>query len=165
MLTSGIQIGAILHYDGASDSEPASTGVTLKTTCADEQGLTPWVKNMVPSEPLLKGIKEISLDYKVDAVQNNLFRWLINGSDMQVDWAKPSIEYALNGQSNDLPKSNIFTMPKANEVRPIHPLSPPLSPYRYSLLTSNSGHTGGSKLPVSSSRPTQYISTATTSTS
>ncbi|KAF2808429.1 uncharacterized protein BDZ99DRAFT_464310, partial [Mytilinidion resinicola] len=114
MLSSGIQIGAILHYDGASSAEPTTTGVTLKTSCADETGLTPWVKNTVPSEPLLSSIKEISLDFNQDATQDNLFRWLINGSDMEVNWGKPTLEYVLSGNTDNNPKSNIFAMPNAN---------------------------------------------------
>lgn len=42
ILSSNIQVGAIFHYDGASDAEPTTAGATLKTSYVDETTLTPW---------------------------------------------------------------------------------------------------------------------------
>ncbi|OCK85973.1 multicopper oxidase [Lepidopterella palustris CBS 459.81] len=114
MTNSTIQIGAILHYDEAVDAEPTSTGVILKTTCDDETNLVPYVAIDVPSAPLLSTLKEISLDLSGKDAQNNLVRWLINGSAMEVNWEKPILQYALDGDTNYPPNSNIFEMPTAN---------------------------------------------------
>lgn len=114
ILASGVQVGAIFHYGGASDAEPTTSGVALKTTCADETNLTPWVSNTVPSAPLQSTLKEFALDFHIDSSQNNLFRWLVNGSDMKVNWGKPTLQYILDSDTAYANKSNVFEMSVAN---------------------------------------------------
>jgi FtsP/CotA-like multicopper oxidase with cupredoxin domain len=90
----GVQIGAVLHYSGASDANPASTtSVAMRTGCADEStsNLVPFVPNQVPSSVVGQAGK-IDLNHFQDPKKNNLFRWLLDGTPHIVNWNDPTLE-------------------------------------------------------------------------
>ncbi|KAH8727668.1 laccase-1 precursor [Phaeosphaeriaceae sp. PMI808] len=108
----GVQIGAVLHYEGASDANPTSTtDVTMRTTCADEstQSLVPFVPNQVPTN-IVGNAGRMNLSHFSDPTRNNLFRWLIDGSPHIVDWNNPTLETILAGSQNFGPTANVKSM-------------------------------------------------------
>ena len=126
MTKTGIQLGAILHYDSVDDGTPDSTGVTLQTHCDDETGLVPFVNNTVPTS-VVPSAKKLDVNNKTYKEDNNLFRWTIDGSEQIVNWSQPSLETALNGVSSYGEHSNVYEMSTANQVSNSPPLSPPHS--------------------------------------
>jgi len=107
--TSGVTIGAILHYKDAGDGNPESkTNVTMRTTCVDETNLVPYVPNQVPSSIVSKAGK-LDLNHFQDP-NTNLFRWLIDGSPMIVDFNDPTLETVLAGSQDFYNNSNVKEM-------------------------------------------------------
>ncbi|KAH7080372.1 Cupredoxin [Paraphoma chrysanthemicola] len=104
----GVTIGAILHYDGASNGNPTSSGVTMRTTCQDEStsNLVPFVPNQVPSDIVGRAGK-MDLNHFQDPAQSNLFRWLLDGTPHIVNWNDPSLETILTGSQDFGPNSNV----------------------------------------------------------
>ncbi|XTI88361.1 hypothetical protein V2W45_1343172 [Cenococcum geophilum] len=99
ILSSNIQVGAIFHYDGASDAEPTTAGATLKTSYVDETTLTPW--SPTPSHrPLSRApLRKLLLTSTSIPPRTTSS----NGLSM----------YALGGDTAYANKSNIFEMPEA----------------------------------------------------
>ncbi|KAF2746542.1 multicopper oxidase [Sporormia fimetaria CBS 119925] len=106
IIQSGIPMGAILHYEGAPDTEPTSTGVTMRTHCNDETGLVPFVPNTVPSSIVAQD--ELSLNHKQDATTDQLFRWTIDGSTHIVNWTQPTLKSALENREDYGNNSNVY---------------------------------------------------------
>ncbi|KAJ9648054.1 laccase, multicopper oxidase, benzenediol:oxygen oxidorectuctase [Coniosporium tulheliwenetii] len=103
-------IGGIISYTGAPAGLPTSTGVTLGTGCGDES-VTPYVANVVPKDPFVATLKQISLDFLRSEATGNLVTWPINGSAMRVDWDKPTLQYVMDGNT-DYPRAhNVIEMP------------------------------------------------------
>jgi len=113
IFNSGRQVGAILHYDGADNSNPTTTGETLLTHCDDETGLVPFVPNTVPSNIVPNSGR---LDVGFFTGEANLFRWTINGSTHIVDWQHPILEKVLAGNTNYGPNSNVYEMQTKDQV-------------------------------------------------
>jgi FtsP/CotA-like multicopper oxidase with cupredoxin domain len=105
-------IGAILHYKNATDANPTSTGVTLKTTCQDEStaNLIPFVPNQVPAS-VIGSAGHLNLDDDpTNRTINKPFRWLIDGTPHIVDWNNPTLETILAGSQEFGPNSNVHSM-------------------------------------------------------
>ncbi|KAF2472226.1 uncharacterized protein BDR25DRAFT_284795 [Lindgomyces ingoldianus] len=109
ILSSNIQLGAILHYSGAPDAEPTTSGVTLKTDCDDETTLTPFVPNTVPTS-VVPSAGELDLNHNIDAAQNNLFTWTIDGTTQIVNWNQPTLKTILNAGNDFGNNSNVHEM-------------------------------------------------------
>lgn len=112
VLTTGLQLGAVLSYTGADASkDPTTTGVALRTACVDEDrfSLVPFVPNTVPSSAVGTAGK---IDLKLQS--GNVVRWLLDGTPMIVDWNNPTLETALAGKSDFYPNNNIHEMPSSN---------------------------------------------------
>jgi FtsP/CotA-like multicopper oxidase with cupredoxin domain len=108
----GIPLGAVLHYNGASDANPTSnTNVAMRTTCVDEStsNLVPFVPNQVPTS-VVGQAEEIDLNYFQDATKNNLFRWTLDGTSHIVDWNNPTLETILAGSKDFGANSNVHSM-------------------------------------------------------
>jgi hypothetical protein len=91
ILTKGVQVGAVLHYDGADDKDPNSTTtVTMSTACQDEatSSLVPFVPNQVPTD-IVSSAGKIDLKSSQNST-TKLFRWLIDGNPHIVDWNNPT---------------------------------------------------------------------------
>ncbi|KAJ4380695.1 laccase, multicopper oxidase, benzenediol:oxygen oxidorectuctase [Didymella sp. IMI 355093] len=111
ILNTGIQLGAIVSYTGASSNNPTTTGVALRTACVDEDrfSLVPFVPNTVPSSAV--GTAE-KIDLTLQA--GNVVRWHLDGTPLIVDWNNPTLETVLAGKSDFYPNNNIHEMPNSN---------------------------------------------------
>jgi FtsP/CotA-like multicopper oxidase with cupredoxin domain len=111
ILQSDIQLGAILSYSGAADKNPTTTGVTLRTTCVDEDRtkIIPFVSNTVPSSAVGSANK---IDLKLGT--GNVVRWLLDGTPMIVDWNNPTLETTLAGSSDYYENNNIRELSTSN---------------------------------------------------
>jgi hypothetical protein len=168
IIDSGIPMGAILHYDEADDSEPDSTGVTMRTGCDDETTLVPFVPNTVPSTIVAQD--ELALNHVQDASTDNLFRWTIDGTPQIVNWNQPSLKIALDNGQDYGNNSNIHEIKTKDDVSICQLLSLITCYYDHVLLRSRanisySGICGTFKHELLSPCLILFISTATISTS
>lgn len=109
IFAAGVPVGAILHYDGADNNNPTSSGVTLATNCDDETTLTPFVPNTVPAS-VVPEASRLDIGFFTRPEENNLFRWTVNGSTHVVNWQKPILQQALEGDTNYGPNANLYEM-------------------------------------------------------
>lgn len=168
ILTSGIQLGAILSYAGASSGNPTSTGVTMRTACVDEKtsDLIPWVPNTVPSSVVGQAGK-LDLGFSQAAAPSNLVRWLIDGTPMIVDWNNPTLETTLAGSSNFYTNANIHEMSTSNwylwwiqstaAVRLPHPIH--LHGHDFYIVGEGSGTWDGTTTGLKLENPTRRDTT------
>lgn len=103
---------AIVRYAGAPDAQPTTQGVLpadAQTDCMDLQDLTPVVARTAPVDEFIStysnaNILPVMLDTTGGTDGVPLFRWRINGTQIDVDWGHPSAEYIMDGQT--VPQSN-----------------------------------------------------------
>lgn len=119
IIQSGIQLGAILRYEGASNAEPTSTGETMRTHCLDETSLVPFVPNNVP--PSIVAQDELALNHVQDATTDQLFRWTIDGTPQIVNWTQPSLKTALENGNDFGNNSNIYEIQTRDNVSSLAP--------------------------------------------
>lgn len=114
-VATGIQMGAILSYSGASSGNPTSTGVAMRTACVDEStsNLVPFVPNTVPSS-VVGSAGRLDLNLNQAGAPTNLVRWLLDGTPMIVDWNNPTLETTLAGSSDYYANANIHEMPTSD---------------------------------------------------
>jgi FtsP/CotA-like multicopper oxidase with cupredoxin domain len=116
MLSTGKTLGAILHYENATDANPTTTGVTMKTACEDElsSNLVPFVPNSVPKD-IIGSSTQGTLDLKSQLPNGTKpFRWLIDSTPHIVDWNNPTLETILAGSQNFGANANVHSMQTVN---------------------------------------------------
>ncbi|KAF2131518.1 multicopper oxidase [Dothidotthia symphoricarpi CBS 119687] len=162
--TAGVQLGAILHYSDAPDTQPTSTGVTLRTACVEEstKNLVPFVPNEVPAS-VVGTADQLTVNNFQDPNKDNLFRWLIDGTPHVVDWNNPSLETVLAGSTNFGNNSNVHEMPSSGwylwwiqstaSIALPHPIH--LHGHDFYIVGSGSGTWDGTTAGLTLSNPTR----------
>lgn len=89
-------ITAIIRYDNGSTADPASTSTVIaSTSCGDEP-----LESIVPHLALDVGTIASEADELVGfAVAGTAFQWTINSSSLVLDWAAPTINKIVSGDS------------------------------------------------------------------
>lgn len=140
----------------------------MRDTCNDEltSSLIPFVPNTVPSS-VLNSAGRMNLDNFQDPAQNNLFRWLIDGTPHIVDWNNPTLETVLAGSTSFPPNSNIHEMPtdgwylwwiqSTASVRLGHPIH--LHGHDFYVLGSGTGVWDGTTNGLTLNNPTRRDTT------
>ncbi|KZM18436.1 laccase, multicopper oxidase, benzenediol:oxygen oxidorectuctase [Ascochyta rabiei] len=167
MIASGVQMGAIVSYSGASSGNPTSTGVAMRTACVDEKtsDLVPFVPNTVPSSVVgSAGKLEIGFSQAAPA---NLVRWLIDGTPMIVDWNNPTLETTLAGSDKFYANANIHEMSTSNwylwwiqstaAIQLPHPIH--LHGHDFYIVGEGSGTWDGSTTGLTLNNPTRRDTT------
>jgi FtsP/CotA-like multicopper oxidase with cupredoxin domain len=166
ILGKGVQVGAILHYVNATDANPTSTtNVTMKTACSDEStsNLVPFVPNQVPRD-IVSSAGKLSLNIFTDPTENNLVRWLIDGTPLIVNWDKPTLQTALGGSQQFGNNSNVYSMQEKNKwylwwiqsttaIALSHPIH--LHGHDFYILGSGTGTWDGSTTGLNFDNPTR----------
>jgi FtsP/CotA-like multicopper oxidase with cupredoxin domain len=164
MTGSGVQLGAVLQYQGAPNANPTSTTtVVMRTTCDDEASskLIPFVPNSVPTSVVgTSGKMEVN---HFQDPNTSLFRWLIDGSPHIVDWNEPSLKTVLDGGVDFGPNSNIKEMPgdgwylwwiqSTAQIRLPHPIH--LHGHDFYILGSGIGTWDGTTTGLNFENPTR----------
>jgi hypothetical protein len=114
ILEKPLQLGAILHYEGADNAEPTTTGVEMRNDCIDETNLVPFVPNTVPSS--IVPTEELAITSKQDNSTDNLFRWFIDDSTHVVNWSQPSLKTTLENGVDYGNNSNIYEIETKDNV-------------------------------------------------
>lgn len=112
-------IRSIFSYQGAPDRNPSSSGITLPTGCYDEQ-VSPSIGRTVPSASALG---DLQVGFVVDPTRNNLVQWTVNTSALNVDWTKPTLKHAIDGDLNFNRSANVYTLDTAADTVSVMPPS------------------------------------------
>lgn len=108
---------AVFHYDGASTGNPTNKGSAVTAGCADETGMKPVVPRQVSQAQFTGANKKFGVSVSTPTVPGlgQVFRWIVNNTDIDIDWSHPILEYVMNGTTNYPPKANIIEAPQANQ--------------------------------------------------
>lgn len=101
-------IKSIIRYEGAPNSDPTTINTIAKSSACHDEAVTPYVANQVPQSEFDEAVKHFTMDFNVSTVNGPLVQWLINGSDMRVDWSKPTINYVQEGNYSFEQEMNVF---------------------------------------------------------
>ncbi|KZL76688.1 multicopper oxidase, partial [Colletotrichum tofieldiae] len=107
---------SVFFYDGAPDRLPVDKGTPpANLGCADTTGFTPILPRTAPKAEFdpKKKILDIVLD-QPEINGNKVFRWKVNGNDIDVQWDKPTLEYIAEGNTSWPQRANIIELPEAD---------------------------------------------------
>ncbi|KAI9694661.1 MAG: hypothetical protein M1822_000277 [Bathelium mastoideum] len=108
-------VKAILSYEGANDADPTTAGPTPPSGCFD-MSVTPYVSNTVPQDQFASAMQYLSMDFNVSqSVTGPLVQWWINGSGIDVDWSRPTLQYVIDGDTNYDDLMNVFEIEGVNK--------------------------------------------------
>ena len=104
-------IRGIIHY-GSSTGTPSTTPYDYIDDCEDLSfsSLVPHVRKTVPSAHLYEEKEIIGI-----ATPNNLFRWTVNSSTLQVQWGDPTVLQIANNDTTFDTNQNLIRLDEANE--------------------------------------------------
>lgn len=105
-------IKGIVYY-GDSASTPTTTGYSYTDSCDDEDlsDLVPYLSQSAASSPYYDSSEPVTLGTNSD----NLFRWKLNGTSMQVYWDNPTLLQIYNNDTTFTNYSGVVELPEANE--------------------------------------------------
>jgi FtsP/CotA-like multicopper oxidase with cupredoxin domain len=91
--------GSIFRYAGSSNGDPKSSASAMGSGCTQETNIVPYfaIDPAAPKNPPQE--LDISLDVGKTAL------WKVNGSSMDIDWSKPTLQYIQAG-TYSLPASD-----------------------------------------------------------
>jgi FtsP/CotA-like multicopper oxidase with cupredoxin domain len=105
---------AIFHYDTAGNGNPTNKGTPIVANCEGETGFAPIVTRTVPASGFTPSPISVALSFPTVDFRGQVFRWLVNNVDIEIDWDHPILEYVANGSTSYPPKANIIQVPQAN---------------------------------------------------
>ncbi|KAK2043561.1 multicopper oxidase [Colletotrichum somersetense] len=147
-LTKNPYPASVFFYDGAPDRLPVDKGTPpANLGCADTTGFTPVLPRTAPKDEFdpKKQILDVNLEQPTIG-NDKVFRWTVNGHDIDVQWDKPTLEYVAQGNSSWPTRANIIEIPEAsawtwwviqNEFLLPHPIH--LHGHDFLLLGTGSG--------------------------
>jgi FtsP/CotA-like multicopper oxidase with cupredoxin domain len=130
---------AIFSYEGAPNALPATVGPTPPDSlCADTVNYTPVVTRTAPIASFTPTSNNLDVTFVVnDAISQ--VNWEVNGSAIDVQWDKPTLEYVLEGNTSYPRSENVVSVPNSNAVGPSRYLC------KQGLTVQCSGVSGSSK--------------------
>ncbi|WQF88923.1 Putative multicopper oxidase, second cupredoxin domain, multicopper oxidase, copper-binding protein [Colletotrichum destructivum] len=153
---------AVFFYDGAPDRLPVDQGTPpAGLGCADSTGFTPVLARTAPKAEFdaKKQVLDVALG-QPEINGNKVFRWTVNGSDMDVQWDKPTLEYIAEGNTSWPRRANIIEIPEADawtwwiieNASPVpHPIH--LHGHDFLLLGTGAGSFAGAGAPLNFENP------------
>lgn len=105
---------SIFSYEGHTTETPISSGSSYTQRCIDEQGIKPYWNSYIPTGEIAKNLTPLDtwLNQTMGSDGTLTLYWNVNGSSLNADWSKPTLDYVKNNQLNTIPKrANIITLP------------------------------------------------------
>ncbi|KAK2053617.1 multicopper oxidase [Colletotrichum caudatum] len=147
-LTKNPYPASVFFYDGAPDRLPVDKGTPpANLGCADTTGFTPVLPRTAPKDEFDPKKQVLDVNLEQPTIGNDkVFRWTVNGHDIDVQWDKPTLEYVAQGNSSWPTRANIIEIPQAsvwtwwviqNEFLLPHPIH--LHGHDFLLLGTGSG--------------------------
>lgn len=110
---SYINGSAIFRYETAPTTDPSTkTTVPKPSNCNDETQLVPWSQfaTTVPSTEFISQAQHLSVDNGNGVATNhqNVVKWGVNTSAIDVDWDTPILSHVRDGDSNYKSTDNLL---------------------------------------------------------
>ena len=143
---------SIFSYEGHETETPISTGSAYTQRCIDEQGLQPYWNSYVPTGQVADNMTPLDtwLNQTRGADGTLTLYWNVNGSSLNADWNKPTLDWVKNNQLDNFPpRANMIELPSSGQwvywvirsvpgnpynVQVPHPIRK-FSPFDFSKLT------------------------------
>lgn len=111
-------IKSIFSYTGATSGNPNTTGTAYTQSCTDETQLVPYVQKNVPSNQFIPQAEALDVVFTRALASNgqNVVQWMVNGSIIDVDWEKPTLQYVIDGNTSYPTDLNLIDISQANVV-------------------------------------------------
>lgn len=108
---SSNNIKGIIYY-GNSTSTPTTSGYTYTDNCDDEDSsnLVPVLSKTVSSSYTWNKSEPVSIGFN----DENLFRWKMNGTSMQVEWSNPTLLQVWNNETSFTNTSGVVQLDEPN---------------------------------------------------
>ncbi|TPX16356.1 uncharacterized protein E0L32_004005 [Thyridium curvatum] len=105
---------AIVHYDGAPNTNPTNRGTPITAGCADETGFVPVIDHSIPPSQFNPNSFAVQFTTPTVDFRGPVFRWLVRNVDIDVDWSHPILEYVDRNNNSYPPKANVVEVSQAN---------------------------------------------------
>jgi FtsP/CotA-like multicopper oxidase with cupredoxin domain len=102
---------AVFRYNGQSTALPTNKGTPVVANCLGEKGLVPWVPRVVDKSLFAPTTLPLDVSTPVVPVLGTVFRWLVKGVDISIDWGKPVLQYVMEGNTSYPVGANIIDVP------------------------------------------------------
>lgn len=161
------KILSIIRYEGASTDDPTTTNDIIKSTECYDESVTPYVFNTVPSDEFESAMESFTMDFNRTIYANGgaLVKWVINGSDILVNWQHPTLQNVLDSNYTFETQANVFEIERpanawtfwviqtvqGDSVNVPHPIH--LHGHDFYVLGSGPGVWDGSKSGLQFSNP------------
>lgn len=104
-------IRGIVYYGDSADT-PSTSAYDYDDGCDDEtSNITPYLSKTVGSTAAVTDSEAASVSFNSD----NLFRWYLNSTTMEVSWSDPTLMQVLNGNTTYETDDAVITLPDADE--------------------------------------------------
>ncbi|TEA13776.1 Laccase [Colletotrichum sidae] len=106
---------SIFTYEGAADELPTEQGVVPAADCVDTTGFSPVLARHAPEAEFTpnKNILDVSLE-QPEIRGEKIYRWRVNGSSMDVQWDKPTLQYIAEGNDSWPHQANVVDLSGAD---------------------------------------------------
>lgn len=107
-------IRSIFSYNGHEAETPISTAHDYEQRCTDEQNLVPHWNSFVPRGQIVQP-EELTTAINLTTYDDGSVQvfWNVNGSSLNVEWDRPTLEYVKNGRSDFPERANLINLPDA----------------------------------------------------
>jgi laccase len=105
---------SIFSYEGHQTETPISAGTAYTQRCVDEQGIEPYWNSYVPTGEIANNLTPLDtwLNQTLGSDGTLTLYWNVNGSSLNADWSKPTLQYVKNNQLNSFPqRANVIELP------------------------------------------------------
>jgi hypothetical protein len=109
---------SIFSYEGHETETPISSRSAYTQRCIDEQGVTPYWNSYVPTGEVADKMTPLDtwLNQTTAADGTLTLYWNVNGSSLNADWLKPTLDYVKNNQFHSFPeRTNMIELPSQGQ--------------------------------------------------
>lgn len=108
---------SIFSYEGHETETPISQGSGYQQRCTDEQDLTPYWNSYVPTGQVADNMTPLDtwLNQTTSSDGTLTLYWNVNGSSLNAEWEKPTLDYVKNNQQDFPTRANIIELPRAGQ--------------------------------------------------
>jgi hypothetical protein len=109
---------SIFSYEGHETEIPISSRSVYTQRCIDEQGVTPYWNSYVPTGEVADKMTPLDtwLNQTTAADGTLTLYWNVNGSSLNADWSKPTLDYVKNNQLHSFPeRAKVIELPSQGQ--------------------------------------------------
>jgi hypothetical protein len=105
---------SIFSYKGHETETPISSGSAYTQRCIDERSITPYWNSYIPTGEVADNMTPLDtwLNQTTSTDGTLTLYWNVNGSSLNADWSRPTLDYIKNNQLHSFPeRANVIELP------------------------------------------------------